>query len=721
MAVLAENAFLEIAATLGLAAVLGLVGLKLRQPLLIMFLVTGVLAGPSVLGILSSYEEIELLAHMGIALLLFIVGMRLDLDLVRTTGGVALVTGVGQIVFTSAIGFGLAMLLGMNTMTAAYVAVALTFSSTIIIVKLLSDKREIDALHGRIALGFLIVQDIAAIAALVLLTTFGGAAPEGASPAVAVLLTLAKGGGIFLGVAILGRYVLPVVLDRVAESQEALALFAITWAVALGALSDALGFSKEVGAFLAGIALASTPYRDAIGARLTGLRDFLLLFFFIDLGARLEWGMVANQVGPALLLSLFVLIGNPLIVMVLMGLLGYRRRTGFLAGLTVAQISEFSLIVGALGVSLGHINEEAMGLITLVGVVTILLSTYMILYADALYRPLAGSLKLFERADPSRERVAAGQDTAEPLDVLLVGVGNYGSGLAAHLLARQKRFIILDFDPAALEPWRKRGVPAYYGDVGDPDFYEALPLGKTKWVVCTLRTREANLLLLQQCRARGFDGKIAVTGGSPEDDQRYRAAGADLVLQPWADAAEQAVATLERAMDVIPVGLAWPVAFRELAVGPLSPYAGQPLDELALFRRSGCTVLAVGRGAMAHYEPAASFVLQPGDRLLVMGPPERLTEAEAVLEETRELQADHELNRARFEAAEVLVPPGAPEVGQSLAALRFRERYGVSVVGLARGAERLTPNPDTPLQARDVLVVVGPSNAIARFHRQPWL
>ena len=192
-------------------------------------------------------------------------------------------------------------------------------------------------------------------------------------------------------------------LHMLARSQELLVLFGIAWAVALATVGYHLGFSKEVGAFIAGVSLASTPYRDALGARLVSLRDFLLLFFFIDLGARLDLGLLGAQLVESLLFSLFVLIGNPLIVMIIMGALGYRKRTGFLAGLTVAQISEFSLILGALGLSLGHIDAETMGLITLVGLITISASTYMIIFSHQLYERLAPWLQIFERRRPHRE------------------------------------------------------------------------------------------------------------------------------------------------------------------------------------------------------------------------------------------------------------------------------------------------------------------------------
>lgn len=243
--------FVEIAAILGLATFTGMVGQKLRQPLIIMFLATGILAGPSFLGIIQSYEQIKLLAHIGIALLLFIVGLKLDLHLIRTIGPVALATGLGQIVFTSLIGFFIALAAGMSYLNAAYVSVALTFSSTIIIVKLLSDKKEIDSLHGQIALGFLIVQDIAAILALVGLTTLGSSVAGEGAGSFTMMLIVARGLALLAAVALLMRYVIPDLTRRLSHSLELLTLFAIAWAVLLGAVTDLLGFSKEVGALRA--------------------------------------------------------------------------------------------------------------------------------------------------------------------------------------------------------------------------------------------------------------------------------------------------------------------------------------------------------------------------------------------------------------------------------------------------------------------------------------
>ena len=351
-----ESAFLEFSMLLAVSAVVGFIAVQLRQPLIVAFIAVGIIVGPAVLGMVTQSAQIDLLAHLGIAILLFVVGLKLDLHIIRTMGVVALFTGLGQVIFTSVVGYVIALALGMSPIGALYVAVALTFSSTIIIVKLLSDKRELDALHGRIAIGFLIVQDIVVVLAMIGLTAIGQA-QETTSIGYEAMMVLLKGILMLVVVALLMRYVIPGLLNRLAHSPELLILFAIAWAVLGASAGELLGFSQEVGAFLAGISLASTHYRELIGARLVSLRDFLLLFFFISLGAGLEMETLGAQIWPALVFSVFVLIGNPLIVMVIMGYMGYRKRTGFLAGLTVAQISEFSLILAALGFNLVHIDQ----------------------------------------------------------------------------------------------------------------------------------------------------------------------------------------------------------------------------------------------------------------------------------------------------------------------------------------------------------------------------
>lgn len=537
--------FYEIAALLAVAAALGALAIRLRQPLIVAFLAAGILVGPAGFAWVTASDQIDLLAQMGIALLLFVVGLKLDLHIIRSLGPVALATGLGQVLFTSIIGYLIVIALGYPPLSALYVAVALTFSSTIIIVKLLSDKKEIDALHGRIAVGFLIVQDIVVVLVMIGLTALGaGTLAAPGDLGLTMLAVLLKGVLLLALVVLMMRYVIPRLTHHLARSVELLALFAIAWAVSLAALGDALGFSKEVGAFLAGVSLASTPYREAISARLVGLRDFLLLFFFIDLGARLEMESLGNELGAAVVLSLFVLLGNPLIVMIIMGLMGYRKRTGFLAGLTVAQISEFSLILTALGMSLGHLDSSAMGLVTLVGLITISGSTYMILYSHPLYDRLAPWLGIFERRHPHREDggdPAAGQG----LDIVVLGLGRYGRGLAWTLRQRGYRVLGVDFDPETVRALRREGYAVHYGDAEDPEFLATLPLQGVPWVVSTVRERQANLALLQGLQQHGYGGAVAVTAHHAADAEQLRRAGARLVLLPFADAAEEAADLLQ--------------------------------------------------------------------------------------------------------------------------------------------------------------------------------
>ncbi len=533
------DVFTEIAVLLLLAAIIGAIGVRLRQPLIVAFIVVGILVGPSALGLVSSNNQVDLLAKLGIALLLFVVGLKLDLHIIRSMGLVALATGLGQVIFTSVIGYLIAIALGMSPVTALYVAVALTFSSTIIIVKLLSDKREVDTLHGRIAIGFLIVQDIVVVLVMIGLTALGetGNTAGLGQEALAVLI---KGGLFIAAIALLMRYVLTPLLHQLARSPELLVLFAIAWAVALGAAGAHLGFSKEVGAFLAGVSLASTPYREAIGARLVSLRDFLLLFFFIDLGAGLELATLGAQMVPAIILSLFVLIGNPLIVMTILGLMGYRKRTGFLAGLTVAQISEFSLILGALGLSLGHINTDTMGLITLVGLITISASTYMILYSHPLYERLSPWLGVFERKRAYREEALDHNTQENAYDVILFGLGRFGTGIARELRHRGYRVLGVDFDPDLVRRQESDGYAIRYGDAEDPEFLASLPLEQTQWVLSSVREMSVNLALLHGLRDYDYNGQVAVTAHTSRDAKRLQQAGADQVLMPYADAATEA-------------------------------------------------------------------------------------------------------------------------------------------------------------------------------------
>lgn len=554
--------FLEFTALLVLAAAIGFLGQLLRQPLIVGFIAVGVLAGPSALGIVRSKDSIDLLAELGIALLLFLIGLKLDLKLIRTLGGVSLATGLGQVLFTSLFGFLIGLALGLETITSLYVAVALTFSSTIIIVKLLSDKREVDSLHGRIAVGFLIVQDLVVVLAMMVLSALGiGAVAEGDAGMLARIgSVLLHGLAMMVLVWLFIRHLATPLVARVVRSPELMVVFAIGWAALLAALGEHFGFSMELGGLLAGISLASTPYREAIVTRLSSLRDFLLLFFFIALGSQLDLGLLGAQVGPALVFSLFVLIGNPLIVLAIMGYMGYRRRTGFLAGLTVAQISEFSLIFMAMGVSLGHVGAESLGLVTLVGLITIALSVYMITYSHVLFRWCQPMLGVFERRHPYREENGGPVEARLRYDAIVFGLGRYGSAIAERFADAGLRLLAVDFNPQEVERWRQRGIEAIHGDVCDQEFVEGLPLHDARWIVCAMPQHDLGvthedprLVLLEALRRLRCAGRVAVASHRPEEVAALVGKGADVVLLPFHDAADRVLERLRDATEAAAV------------------------------------------------------------------------------------------------------------------------------------------------------------------------
>jgi Kef-type K+ transport system membrane component KefB/Trk K+ transport system NAD-binding subunit len=534
------DAFTGMAVILVLCAIAGVAASLLRQPLIIGFIGVGVLVGPSGLGLVRNPEQMHVLAEIGLALLLFVVGLRLDLHLIKSMGRVALTTALGQGLIATAGGYAIAIGLGMAPVTALYVAVCLTFSSTIIIVKLLSDKRETESLHGRIALGFLIVQDLVVVLVMIALSAITGGSAQHAF--IVALLVIVKGLALLAATAIISLLVFPRILHLLAKSAELLMVFAITWALAMAAVAEAMGFSKEVGAFLAGVALASTQFREIIGAKLVGVRDFTLLFFFIQLGSQLDVADTGSQVYAAMPLCMFVLIVKPIILMAILGIMGYRKRTSFLTGLSSAQISEFSLILVAMGAKLGQIDSGAVGLVTLIGLVTFALSSYMIIFSNQIYRRLSPYVGFLQLRSARREQESdAPADEIRRPEIIIFGLGRYGRTIALELLARGRRVLGVDFDPQVIRNWKHDRLPAVFGDPEDAEFLLSLPLGTTKWVVSAIRDVNTNRALKRSLDYVGYKGFTAFAASELEDSDRLAKAGTDIVLTPLEDAAAEAV------------------------------------------------------------------------------------------------------------------------------------------------------------------------------------
>ncbi len=529
--------FLEIAALIGIATAIAFAMRLLRQPLIIGHILTGLLVGPFVLDLVRSAETLQLFGELGIAFLLFTVGLGLSPHVLKTFGRIAVVTGVGQVLFTTLAGFAICMALGMGMVPALYVAVALAFSSTIIILKLIADRGDLDKLYAKIAIGFLLVQDLIAIVLLFAVPVLSGSA----NGLQALLGGVLEGVVLGAGVVLVAKHVIGRMHRYLEGSHELLFLFATAWGMGVAGLFWSAGFSLESGALIAGVALATLPSRHEIAARLLPLKDFFIVAFFIYLGSQMALGDLAGVLVPALILSLLVLVGNPVILMVIMGLLGYRRRTSLQTGLTVAQISEFSLILVALGVSLGHVEPRILSLVTLVGIITIFGSTYMILHGDTLYRWLHSALSIFERKDAREPRVQR-----ESYDAFLFGGGRIGMEFVELFARKGHRFLVVEHDPEIVAELRREGVAVEYGDAGDVNFLEDIGLHGASIVVSTIPELETNLIIVEEAkRANPRCVVIAVTHRVSNALELYET-GADYAILPHFLGARYAANLAER-------------------------------------------------------------------------------------------------------------------------------------------------------------------------------
>ncbi|MCC7522932.1 cation:proton antiporter [Candidatus Uhrbacteria bacterium] len=517
------NVFFEIASILVITVGISWLMQKLKQPLVLAYVVTGFVVGPAVLGLLHSYEIFELLSKLGVTALLFIVGLSLSPKVVKDVGPVSMAAGLGQIGFTALFGFLIAMALGYSWVASVYIALALTFSSTIIMLKHLQDRHELGTLYGRISTGILLVQDLAAVFVLVVLTVLS----SGAGNIQVAGIVLVKALLLAIFVAFAARVVLPAMTKSFAASQEFLLIFSIAWGAGVAALFQWAGFSIEMGALAAGVALSTSPYHFEISSKMKVLRDFFVAIFFIILGAGLSFEGSSNLLWPTLLLSVFVLIGNPFIMMVIMGVMGYSRNVSFRTGIGMAQISEFSLVLAVLALQLGHINREVVSLITLVGVCTIAVSSYMLANSDRLYDLLKNRLSIFERKQTKPEYIPI-----QSYEAILFGCHRLGKDFVPFLRKHINEFVIVDYDPAAIDDLKRQGIPAQYGDAGDHEFIEELDFHKMKLLVTTIPDLETNRHLTRKLRKESPKGIAIVMAHAAEEAILLYDDVADYVILP---------------------------------------------------------------------------------------------------------------------------------------------------------------------------------------------
>lgn len=519
-----EGIFFEITIVILMATIVSMAMRVLRQPLIIGYIFTGIIAGPMFLDLVESSELLSTLSQIGVAFLLFIVGLNLNLKTLKEVGSVAFLGGLGQVILTFLIGYMLSLGLGFNSTESAYISMALTFSSTIIVIKLLSDKKDLDSLYGKISAGILLVQDLVVIFILMFISAI-----DRSDSLVALFSgTLTTGTGFVILLIIASYYIMPRVVHFMARSQELLFLFSIAWVMLISTIVYKMGFSIEIGALFAGISLASSPYHYEMSSKVKPLRDFFVVLFFVLLGSQMNIENNVNILIYALIFSLFVLLGKTLIINALMGMLGYHRKVGFSTGLALAQISEFSIILVLVGYNNGVLGQDIVSVITIVGLATIALSAYLFQYSGSIYTKCSPYLKIFERKYLREEFTGKSKN----FRIILFGYNRIGFSLTRAFRKIKKSFLVVDFNPDIIKLLKHENSPYKYGDAGDIELLDELGLDKVEMAISTIPDIDTNLLIMGKVREKNKNAVIIITSHQIDDAFRLYEAGADYVIMP---------------------------------------------------------------------------------------------------------------------------------------------------------------------------------------------
>ncbi len=502
-----SSIFTQLSIIIVIGGVISVLIRLLKQPLIIGYILTGILVGPSVLGLIHDKAVFEAYSEIGITLLLFIIGLGLNIGVIKSLGKVSLTTAGAILVLVGGMGAGAGYLLGFTSTEALIIGLSLFFSSTIIILKVLSDKRELTRLHGQIALGVILVDDVVATFALLFVAAAGTAGTLGASD---IALLVAKGVGLGVGLYVFYR-LMPFFIKFLAGSQELLFMFTIAWGFGVATLFDLAGFSHEVGALFAGVSLASLPYATEMAARLKPLRDFFIVLFFVVLGESLGFSALQQSIVPALILSAIVIIGKPIFVMSSLGALGYTKLTSFKAAINLSQISEFSIILVVYAAGVGLIGDQLTAIITLVALITISTSTYLMKYDDSIYHLLESKLHLFER-----KNIKEHQHKQQFYPIILFGYHRGGHEFLQAFRDMKQRYLVVDYDPEVIEHLDRQGIRNTYGDATDEELLHEIGAHKAQLIVSTITDMSVNRSMLGYlryhnptavfiCHADGYD------------------------------------------------------------------------------------------------------------------------------------------------------------------------------------------------------------------------
>lgn len=527
-----DNIFVQLAIILGLSSVVGLGTKFLKIPLLISYLIVGLLISLTTAFDISNSEALHFLPEIGVAFMLFLVGMELDLREIKSLGAPILVSAILQIVISSILGSIVAKWFGFAGVEAWYLGLGLAFSSTVVVVKLLLDKKELGSLFGKLSLGILLVEDLVAVIVLLGLTVSPSIFSLGYSQAFPLMTFVLKVILLFGMALVLSRFFLPKLFRWTADSGELLFLTALAWCFIYVSLAISLGFSVLIGAFLAGVALASSPYHLQIQGKVKPLRDFFVTLFFVYLGTQVNFNYLADAYILVIIFTAYAVLLKPVLFLLFLGMFGFRKHTMFQTALNLSQISEFSLILLVVGLQKQVTSPAGLTVIALTGVLSMLISSLLIANSGRIYKIMKRLVTLFERKN-MQHLLETSQDKAQMKGHVIIIGGHRVGGEIVKLLKRERiPQIVLDFNPKQVQSLLLSHVPVLYGDMGDPEILDALDLADSRMIISTAPSTEDNKLLLEELKTRKLHVPVIVRAETIEEAEELYKAGADYVIIP---------------------------------------------------------------------------------------------------------------------------------------------------------------------------------------------
>jgi Kef-type K+ transport system membrane component KefB len=519
------------------AWVLGLLAHFSRQPLILAYLIAGFFIGPFGTGWVKSQESINVISELGLIFMLFMIGLEIDLKKIVRAGKVILFAAGGQLVGGCLLGIlfflGIGLSMGAGHFDALYLCVACALSSTVIIVKVLYEKRELDTLPGRITLGVLVLQDIFAILFLAVQPSLDNLQVS------VILLSIGRVGVLVATALVLSRYVLPRLFHQIARRPELILLGALAWCFLIGEIAEKLHLSREMGSLVAGVSLSTFPYALDVTAKVTTLRDFFITLFFVALGMTIPIpGM--SVIGLALMIAAFTVVSRVVTTFTPLYLMKQGLRASLLPAINLAQISEFSLVVIQTGVAAGHIKTETSSAASFAFVVLAVLSTFVMARSDRVTRGLIGPLKRIGLHDLDHVHAGDGEHEGghgEARRIVILGFFRAASALLAEIERQHPAVLdqitVIDFNPLVFQTLSERGVHVVYGDISNVDTLVHAGVGKAELIILSipdsLLKGANNEKLVRHVRTLNPTARIVATADLLSDVSDLYEAGADYV------------------------------------------------------------------------------------------------------------------------------------------------------------------------------------------------